>query len=113
MAAARPGESLRVFPLSDWTERDIWAYVARERLAVASLYFAAERPTVERDGTLLILDDDRFPLRDRRGGGDPPRPGPHGRLLPADRRGRERRGDDRARCSPKWRATAAPSAPGG
>jgi sulfate adenylyltransferase subunit 2 len=57
-----PGESLRVFPLSDWTERDIWAYVARERLAVASLYFAAERPTVERDGTLLILDDERFPF---------------------------------------------------
>ena len=55
-----PGESLRVFPLSDWTERDIWAYVGRERLAVASLYFAAERPTVERDGTLLILDDERF-----------------------------------------------------
>jgi sulfate adenylyltransferase subunit 2 len=57
-----PGESLRVFPLSDWTERDIWAYVARERLEVASLYFAAERPTVERDGTLIILDDDRFPF---------------------------------------------------
>ncbi len=57
-----PGESLRVFPLSDWTERDIWAYVERERLAVASLYFAVERPTVERDGTLIILDDDRFPL---------------------------------------------------
>jgi sulfate adenylyltransferase subunit 2 len=57
-----PGESLRVFPLSDWTERDIWAYVAREALAVASLYFAAERPTIERDGTLVILDDDRFPF---------------------------------------------------
>ena len=57
-----PGESLRVFPLSDWTERDIWAYVARERLAVASLYFAADRPTVERDGALLIVDDDRFPF---------------------------------------------------
>jgi len=55
-----PGESLRVFPLSDWTERDIWAFVAREKLAVASLYFAAERPTVERDGILIILDDDRF-----------------------------------------------------
>ena len=55
-----PGESLRVFPLSDWTERDIWAYVGREGLQVASLYFAAERPTVERDGTLLIVDDDRF-----------------------------------------------------
>jgi len=59
-----PGESLRVFPLSDWTERDIWAYVARERLAVASLYFAAERPTVERDGTLIIVDDERFPFRE-------------------------------------------------
>jgi sulfate adenylyltransferase subunit 2 len=58
-----PGESLRVFPLSDWTERDIWAYVARERLAVASLYFAADRPTVERDGTLIIVDDARFPFR--------------------------------------------------
>ena len=42
-----PGESLRVFPLSDWTERDVWAYVAREELRVASLYFAAERPTVD------------------------------------------------------------------
>ena len=57
-----PGESLRVFPLSDWTERDVWAFVAREDLEVASLYFAAERPTVERDGTLLIVDDDRFPF---------------------------------------------------
>ena len=57
-----PGESLRVFPLSDWTERDIWAYVAREKLAVASLYFAVERPTVERDGTRLIVDDERVPF---------------------------------------------------
>ena len=59
-----PGESLRVFPLSNWTERDIWQYIERERLRVASLYFAAERPTVERDGTLLIVDDERFRLRD-------------------------------------------------
>lgn len=59
-----PGESLRVFPLSDWTERDIWAWIARERLAVASLYFAAERPTAIRDGTLMIVDDDRFPFAD-------------------------------------------------
>jgi sulfate adenylyltransferase subunit 2 len=57
-----PGETLRVFPLSDWTERDVWAYVAAESLKVASLYFAAERRTVERDGTLLIVDDQRFPL---------------------------------------------------
>jgi sulfate adenylyltransferase subunit 2 len=57
-----PGESLRVFPLSDWTERDVWTYVAREGLKVASLYFAAERPTVERDGALIIVDDERVPL---------------------------------------------------
>jgi sulfate adenylyltransferase subunit 2 len=56
-----PGESLRVFPLSDWTERDVWAYVGREGIDVASLYFAAERRTAVRDGTLLIVDDDRFP----------------------------------------------------
>jgi len=55
-----PGESLRVFPLSDWTERDVWSYVAAENIAVASLYFAAQRPTVRRDGTILIVDDDRF-----------------------------------------------------
>jgi len=56
------GESLRVFPLSDWTERDVWAYVAREQLKVASLYFAAERPTCIRDDALLIVDDDRAGL---------------------------------------------------
>jgi len=55
-----PGESLRVFPLSDWTESDVWAYVTAEKLKVASLYFAAERPTLERDGTLLIVDDERI-----------------------------------------------------
>jgi sulfate adenylyltransferase subunit 2 len=55
-----PGESLRVFPLSDWTERDVWTYVAAERIEVASLYFAAQRPTVKRDGELLIVDDERF-----------------------------------------------------
>ena len=57
-----PGESLRVFPLSDWTERDVWAYVGRERIEVASLYFAAERATAIHDGTLLIVDDDRAGL---------------------------------------------------
>jgi sulfate adenylyltransferase subunit 2 len=57
-----PGETMRVFPLSNWTEADIWQYIAREGLRVASLYFAASRPTIERDGVLLIVDDDRFPL---------------------------------------------------
>jgi sulfate adenylyltransferase subunit 2 len=58
-----PGETARVFPLSNWTEKDVWVYIARERLDVVPLYFAAERPTVERDGRLLVLDDDRMPLR--------------------------------------------------
>jgi sulfate adenylyltransferase subunit 2 len=62
-----PGETLRVFPLSDWTERDIWAYVAAENLKVASLYFAAERPTVTRDGMLILIDDDRFRFNDGEG----------------------------------------------
>jgi sulfate adenylyltransferase subunit 2 len=57
-----PGESIRVFPLSDWTERDIWTYIAAERIAVASLYFAAERPTVQRGDAFIIVDDARFRL---------------------------------------------------
>ena len=56
-----PGESLRVFPLSDWTERDVWTYIAAEGIRVASLYFAAERPTVVRDDILIIADDARMP----------------------------------------------------
>jgi sulfate adenylyltransferase subunit 2 len=56
------GESLRVFPLSNWTERDVWSYVDAEKIKVASLYFAQERPTVEREGTLIIVDDERFRL---------------------------------------------------
>ena len=58
------GESIRVFPLSNWTERDIWAYIARERIDVVPLYFAKERPVVERDGNLILVDDDRLPLRE-------------------------------------------------
>ena len=57
------GETARVFPLSNWTEKDVWRYIAREQLDVVSLYFAAERPTVERNGSLLVRDDDRMPLR--------------------------------------------------
>jgi sulfate adenylyltransferase subunit 2 len=56
------GESLRVFPLSNWTELDVWQYILREGIEIVPLYFAAERPTVERDGLLLMVDDDRFPL---------------------------------------------------
>ena len=58
------GESIRVFPISNWTELDIWQYIARENIPIVPLYFAAPRPTVIRDGLLLMVDDDRFPLRD-------------------------------------------------
>jgi sulfate adenylyltransferase subunit 2 len=57
------GESIRVFPISNWTELDIWQYIHLERIPIVPLYFAAPRPTVERDGLLLMVDDDRFPLR--------------------------------------------------
>ena len=56
------GESIRVFPLSNWTELDVWQYVLREGIDVVPLYFAAERPTVERDGLILMVDDDRMRL---------------------------------------------------
>jgi sulfate adenylyltransferase subunit 2 len=58
-----PDESFRVFPLSNWTEADVWAYIAQEAIPVVPLYFAAERPVVERDGALIMVDDDRLPLR--------------------------------------------------
>jgi sulfate adenylyltransferase subunit 2 len=58
------GESIRVFPLSNWTELDVWEYVLREKIEIVPLYFAAERPTVERDGLVLMVDDERFPLGD-------------------------------------------------
>jgi sulfate adenylyltransferase subunit 2 len=56
------GESFRIFPLSNWTELDVWRYIERERIAVVPLYFAAPRPTVERDGLILMVDDDRMRL---------------------------------------------------
>ncbi|SOB86850.1 sulfate adenylyltransferase subunit 2 [Sphingomonas guangdongensis] len=56
------GESIRVFPLSNWTELDIWQYILREGFEIVPLYFAAPRPTVERDGLILMVDDDRFRL---------------------------------------------------
>lgn len=59
-----PGESMRVFPLSNWTELDVWTYIYLEDIPVVPLYFAKERPVVERDGTLIMVDDDRLPLED-------------------------------------------------
>jgi sulfate adenylyltransferase subunit 2 len=61
-ARIRPGESLRVFPLSNWTELDVWQYIALEQIPIVPLYFAAERPVVERGGTLIMVDDERMPL---------------------------------------------------
>src|SRR4051812_7570431 len=58
----RQGESIRVFPLSNWTELDVWSYVQLEQIPVVPLYFSKERPVVERAGTLLMVDDDRMPL---------------------------------------------------
>src|SRR6201991_2713880 len=58
------GESIRVFPLSNWTEVDVWQYIHLNDIPIVPLYFAAPRPTVERDGLLLMVDDDRFPLRE-------------------------------------------------
>nr|WP_314137075.1 sulfate adenylyltransferase subunit CysD [uncultured Brevundimonas sp.] len=59
----RPGESIRVFPISNWTELDVWQYIHREQIPIVPLYLAAERPVVERDGALIMVDDDRFRLR--------------------------------------------------
>jgi sulfate adenylyltransferase subunit 2 len=57
-----PGQSMRVFPLSNWTELDVWQYIAAEKIAVVPLYFAKERPVVRRAGTWIVVDDDRLPL---------------------------------------------------
>ncbi len=62
-ARKHPGESLRVFPLSNWTELDIWQYIYLEKIPIVPLYFAAVRPVVERDGALIMVDDERLPLR--------------------------------------------------
>ncbi|MEM8772811.1 MAG: sulfate adenylyltransferase subunit CysD [Pseudomonadota bacterium] len=61
-ARIHQGETIRVFPLSNWTELDIWQYIYRENIPIVPLYFAAERPVVERDGALIMVDDDRMPL---------------------------------------------------
>jgi len=59
-----PGESIRVFPLSNWTELDIWQYIYQENIEMVPLYIAKERPVVERDGTLIMVDDERMPLEE-------------------------------------------------
>jgi sulfate adenylyltransferase subunit 2 len=61
-ARKNPGETIRVFPLSNWTELDVWQYIHREGIPIVPLYFAAMRPVVRRDGQLIMVDDDRLPL---------------------------------------------------
>jgi sulfate adenylyltransferase subunit 2 len=61
-ARHRRGESMRVFPLSNWTELDVWLYIYLEQIPIVPLYFAAERPVVMRDGTMIMVDDERMPL---------------------------------------------------
>jgi sulfate adenylyltransferase subunit 2 len=61
-AYKRPGESIRVFPLSNWTELDVWLYIYLEDIPIVPLYLARERPVVQRNGTLILVDDDRMPL---------------------------------------------------
>jgi len=61
-ARHRRGESIRVFPLSNWTELDVWLYIHREEIPIVPLYFSAVRPVVEREGTLIMVDDERMPL---------------------------------------------------
>jgi sulfate adenylyltransferase subunit 2 len=63
-ARKHSGESLRIFPLSNWTELDVWQYIYLQQIPIVPLYFAAERPVVDRNGTLIMVDDDRMPLRD-------------------------------------------------
>ncbi|OUU53109.1 MAG: sulfate adenylyltransferase small subunit [Candidatus Puniceispirillum sp. TMED52] len=61
----KPGETIRVFPLSNWTELDIWQYILSENIPIPDLYLAKERPVVERDGTLIMVDDERMPITDK------------------------------------------------
>jgi sulfate adenylyltransferase subunit 2 len=79
------GESIRVFPLSNWTELDIWQYILQENIPIVPLYFARKRPVVERDGMLILRDDDRMKLRDGSDSGSPG-PFPYAWVLSADRR---------------------------
>ena len=63
-ARKNPGESVRVFPISNWTELDIWQYIYKENIPIVPLYYADKRPVVERDGTLIMVEDDRLPLHE-------------------------------------------------
>jgi sulfate adenylyltransferase subunit 2 len=85
------GESLRVFPISNWTELDIWQCTHLYNIPIVPLYFAASRPTVERDGLLIMMDDDRLPLREGESAGKPIYSLSNSGVLPPDGRRREHR----------------------
>ena len=80
----QPGESVRAFPLSDWTELDIWNYIKSENIPIVPLYFAKERPVVARDGQLFMVDDDRYPITRRRNPDDENGPLSYAWLLSSD-----------------------------
>ena len=97
---------------SNWTELDVWQYILREGIEIVPLYFAAPRPTVERDGLILMVDDERFPLRDGESAGDALGALPDAGLLSADGRGRERGGDASRRSSQEMLLTTTSRAAG-
>ena len=108
-----PGETLRVFPLSNWTELDVWTYILAEGIDVVPLYFAAPRPTVERDGLIIVVDDERMRFRAGRTAGGPAGAVPLARLLPAVRGGEVRRPQTWRKSSPRCARRACRNAPDG
>ena len=92
-AKVNKGESIRVFPLSNWTELDVWQYIHLEQIPIVPLYFAAERPVVVRDGVLILVDDERLQMRPGETTADQACPLPHARLLSAHGRHRIERHD--------------------
>ena len=92
-ARKNKGESIRVFPLSNWTELDIWQYIFLENIPIVPLYFAKERPVVMRDGQMIMVDDERMPLHSGETPRDEDDPLPHPGLLSPDRRHRIQRRD--------------------
>ena len=108
----REGESMRVFPLSNWTELDVWEYMLAENIPVVPLYFAKPRPVVERSGALIMVDDDRLPLEPGETARNAAGALPHARLLSADRRDRIRGRHARRRSSPRCAPRPPPSGRG-
>ena len=108
-----PGESMRVFPISNWTELDVWDYIEAEGIDVVPLYFAKPRPVVTRDGVLIMVDDDRLPLNPGEAARDAHRAFPHARLLSADRGDRSRKRGRSPTSPPNCAPRAPPSGRGG